>query len=92
MFVYDDLYFAFDNPQLEMITSGAWELQFYPHAPYKIIESWIRYEFYIEFGGQLIKGEIVANSPDLFIFFHPQTKDVKIGPKTVFYTSEFTSD
>lgn len=84
-------YFAFDNPQLEMITSGAWELQFYPHAPYRIIESWIRYEFYIEFGGQLIKGEIVANSPDLFIFFHPQTKDVKIGPKTVFYTSEFTS-
>lgn len=84
-------YFAFDNPQLEMITTGAWELQFYPHAPYKIIENWIRYEFYIEFGGQLIKGEIVANSPDLFIFFHPQTKDVEIGAKTVFYTSEFTS-
>jgi hypothetical protein len=34
-----------------MITSGAWELQFYPHAPYRIMESWIRYEFYIEFGG-----------------------------------------
>lgn len=84
-------YFAFDNPQLEMITTGAWELQFYPHAPYKIIENWIRYEFYIEFGGQLIKGEIVANSPDLFIFFHPQTKDVEINAKTVFYTSEFTS-
>lgn len=84
-------YFAFDNPQLEMITTGAWELQFYPHAPYKIIENWIRYEFYIEFGGQLIKGEIVANSPDLFIFFHPQTKDVDLNAKTVFYTSEFTS-
>lgn len=84
-------YFAFDNPQLEMITTGAWELQFYPHAPYKIIESWIRYEFYIEFGGQLLKGEVIVNSPDLFIFFHPQTKDIEISPKTVFYTSEFTS-
>lgn len=84
-------YFAFDNPQLEMITTGAWELQFYPHAPYKIQEIWIRYEFYIEFGGQIIKGEIVVNSPDLFIFFHPQTKDVVIDDRTVFYTTEFTS-
>ena len=74
-----------------MITTGQWELQFYPHAPYKIMENWIRYKFYVEFGGSLIRGEIVANSPDLFIFFHPQTKDVKIGDKEVLYTTEFTT-
>lgn len=84
-------YFAFDNPQLEMITSGAWELQFYPHAPYKILEAYIKKYFYIEFGGQLLKGEIVSNSPDLFIFFHPQTKDIRITPKEVLYTTDFTT-
>ncbi len=84
-------YFAFDNPQLEMITEGKWELQFYPHPPYKIMDKWIRKEFYVEFGGSLIKGEIIANSPDLFIFFHPQTKDIKIGEKTVLYTTDFTT-
>lgn len=84
-------YFAFDNPQLEMITTGAWELQFYPHPPYRIMPGWIRREFYIEFGGQLIKGEIIANSPDLFIFFHLQTKDVEIKEKDILYTTEFTT-
>ncbi|MGC5276152.1 hypothetical protein ACPXAM_23725, partial [Escherichia coli] len=28
-------YFAFNNPKLEMITGGAWELNIYPHLPYK---------------------------------------------------------
>jgi hypothetical protein len=27
----------------------------------------------------------------MFIFFHPQTKDLEIGEKDVFYTTEFTS-
>lgn len=84
-------YFAFDNPQLEMITTGAWELQFYPHAPYKIMESWIRRSFYVQFGESLIKGEIVCCSPDMFIFFHPQTKDIKIGDKEILYTDDFTT-
>lgn len=84
-------YFAFDNPQLEMITTGAWELQFYPRAPYKILEEDIRRHFYVQFGESLIKGEIVLKSPDLFIFFHPQTKDIEIGEKEVLYTTEFTS-
>ena len=30
-------YFAFNNPKLEMITGGAWELSIYPHLPYKYI-------------------------------------------------------
>ena len=33
-----DIYFAFDNAQsrLAMITGGAWEMNVYPHCPYKI--------------------------------------------------------
>lgn len=84
-------FFAFDNPQLEMIKTGQWELATYPHPPYKILDSYIRKYFYVEFGGELIKGEIIANSPDLFIFFHPQTKDIEINEKEVFYTSGFTT-
>ena len=84
-------YFAFENSQLEMITSGAWELQMYPRPPYKITDYMIKKVFYIEFGGELLKGEIIANSPDLFIFIHPQTKDIEIGEKEVLYTSGFTT-
>ena len=89
-------YFAFDNPQLEMITTGAWELMFYPRPPYKIYEEDILAKFYIQFGEQLLCGEIIhpvnkKNCKDLFIFVHPQTKDVEIDDLTPFYTDNFTT-
>ena len=89
-------YFAFDNPQLEMITSGAWELMMYPRPPYKIFETDIKYRFYIQFGDAMLCGEIVhpthgAGTSDLFIFIHPQTKDIEIGNKTALYTDSFTT-
>lgn len=89
-------FFAFDNPQLEMITTGAWELQFYPRAPYKIFESDIMKKFYIQFGEQLLCCEIIhpqdkKHSTDLFIFIHPQTKDVEINYLTPFYGADFNS-
>ena len=89
-------YFAFDNPQLEMITRGTWELQFYPRPLYKIFEEDIKYRFYIHFGENMLCGEIVKpagrnHHSDLFIFIHPQTKDIEIDDKTVLYTDEFTT-
>ena len=84
-------YFAFDNPQLEMITTGAWELQFYPRPPYKILEGDIKKRFYIQFGEQLMCGEIIVKGRDFFIFIHPQTKDVEIDDRTVLYTDDFTT-
>lgn len=84
-------FFAFDNPELEMITTGAWELAMYPRAPYKIYEEDIWKIFYIKFADNLLKGEIVKRDKDLFIFFHPQTKDITIGDKEVLYTDTFSA-
>ena len=84
-------FFAFDNPQLEMIKTGAWELQMYPRCPYKLFEEDIKYHFYIEFGGALLRGEIVKRNKDFFIFIHLQTKDVEIKDNEVFYTEEFST-
>lgn len=89
-------FFAFDNPQLEMITTGAWELQFYPRPPYKIFPQDIFKRFYIHFGEQMLCGEIIhptdrAHHNDLFIFIHPQTKDIEIDNLTPLYTDEFTT-
>lgn len=89
-------YFAFDNPQLEMITTGAWELMFYPRPPYKIYEEDILAKFYIQFGEQLLCGEIIhpvnkKNCKDLFIFIHPQTKDIEIDDLTPLYSDNFST-
>lgn len=84
-------YFAFENAQLAMITSGAWEIKNYARAPYPLHEEDIFQRFYINFGGQLICGEIILRSPDLFIFFRRQTKDIEIGELTPYYSSEFST-
>ena len=84
-------YFAFENAQLAMITSGAWEIKNYDRAPYPLHEEDILKRFYISFGGQLICGEIILRSPDLFIFFRRQTKDIEIDELTPYYSSEFST-
>ena len=89
-------YFAFDNPQLEMITTGAWELMAYPRAPYKIFPEDIKYRFYISFGEAMLCGEIInpvdkTHRTDLFIFIHPQTKDIEIDDLTPVYGQGFSS-
>lgn len=84
-------YFAFENAQLAMITSGAWEIKNYPRAPYPLHEEDVFKRFYINFGGQLICGEIILRSPDLFIFFRRQTKDIEIDELTPYYSSEFST-
>lgn len=84
-------YFAFENAQLQMITSGAWEIKMYCRPPYPIHEEDIFKKFYIKFADQLLCGEVILRSPDLFIFIHRQTKDIDIGELTPYYSDEFNT-
>ena len=42
-----DIYFAFDNPKLSMITGGEWELDIYPHCPVKYKPKEILFIYFI---------------------------------------------
>lgn len=89
-------YFAFENAQLKMITSGAWEIKQYPRCPYPLYDEDHWKKFYISFGQNLICGEIIrpktkTNHRDMFIFFHRQTKDIEIDDKTILYSNQFMS-
>lgn len=74
-----DVYFAFDNPQLQMITTGAWEIAIYPHLP---VESFkpkdIATQFFVDFDGEILHG-LVLSPPGVrpFIFFHIKTTEIK---------------
>lgn len=89
----NDNFFAFQNAQLDMIKSGGWEMASYPKAPYPIYPEDVAYNFYIIFGEQCIKGQVVhpkdkAHRTDLFIFFYRQTKDIEISNNTICYTDQ----
>lgn len=72
-----DVFFAFNNPKLQMITSGAWELPLYPHAPFKIRHDSILDICFLKFGNDLLQGDIVLQDDTLFIYFHRKTTEIR---------------
>lgn len=72
-------YFAFNNPKLNMIKGGQWELDFYPHLSENQRINYntdCLFSFYILFDSQIIQGDIIQND-DLFLFFHAKTTPIK---------------
>lgn len=72
-----NVYFAFDNPRLQMITSGAWELDIYPHLPVKYEHKHIKGIFFICFEGDTLQCEVVHYGRNAFIYIHRKTTPIK---------------
>lgn len=90
-----DKYFAFDNPKLNMITSGAWEIDIYPHLPYKYEKKNIKAMYFIQFNKALLQCEIVKIKAEgkinLFTFIHKKTSPLKDFKKDRIYSTIHTS-
>ena len=84
-----DLYFAFDNPKLSMITGGAWEVDVYPHLPVKYKPKDIIFIYYIVFSGDVLQCEIIAVDDVTFTFIHRKTTPLNYE-KDFIYTTEYS--
>lgn len=80
-------YFAFDNPKLQMITSGSWEIDIYPHLPHKYNPKDVVYRFFIDFDRELLEGEIISLNDTMFIFLHRKTTPIKQDTEWLVYQS-----
>lgn len=83
-------YFAFNNPRLNMITKGKWELAIYPHLPqgYKIKPNSIIFTFIIAFNNKMVGCDVVNQNDDIFLFIRPKTTEIKSGD--LVYTMDYT--
>ena len=86
-----NVYFAFNNPKLEMIKTGAWEMDIYPHLPCKYKPKDIIYKYYIEFDHELLQCEIInvidENENDLlFTYIHRKTTEIKEDGYSLVYS------
>ena len=84
-----DVYFAFDNPQLQMITSGSWEIAIYPHlpAPYKPKD--VIAQFFVDFDNELLHGNIIVLEDGApFVFFHRKTTPIQDEKNDIVYGQE----
>ena len=86
-----DLYFAFDNPKLAMITGGAWEIDIYPHCPCKFVPAEIAFVYYIEFAGDLLQCEIVCHEDLYFTFVHRKTTPIKDPDNELIFSPEYSA-
>lgn len=83
-----DKYFAFDNPHLQMITGGSWEIAIYNHLFKKYKPSEVIYKYYISFASTLLEAEIVCTEDMLFTFIHNKTTELKDLEEDLIYSTE----
>lgn len=87
----NSFYFAFNNPKLEMITTGAWELDIYPHCPIKYKPKDIIFTYFIEYGGEIFQAEIVNKDNHVFTFIHEKTTPIRNKDKELIYSLDYNS-
>lgn len=81
-----DMYFAFDNPSLAMITGGAWEINIYPHNPRRFTPKDIIFTFFVNFNDCLLQGEVVKLEDCHYLYFHQKTTPIHDEDKDVIFS------
>ncbi len=87
----NDMYFAFDNPRLKMITEGEWEIDIYPHLPFKYQLDEVVFKFFIEFDEEVFCGEVINHNDILFTFLHKKTTPI-VEKEYPVYTTRIVPD
>ena len=85
-----NIYFAFNNPKLQMITSGAWEIAVYPRLTpeMKYKPKDVKYTYYIVFDNETLECEIIKLEHQWFTFIHRKTTPIKEDNKRLVYCLE----
>ena len=84
-----EVYFAFDNPSLQMITGGAWELDLYPHLPREYEEGSIVFKYFIDFNDQILQCEIMLYDDCCFTYVHRKTGDIKHPERDLVFSDKY---
>lgn len=88
-------YFAFENSKLQMITTGGWELNIYPHCPVKYKPNEVMLNYFIIFNGDTLQCEIVDHYEEetqeeyYFTFIHRKTTELKNKETDIVYCPEY---
>lgn len=80
-----DVYFAFDNPKLKMITSGEWLTDLYPHLTITYENKHILFTYFIIFEEHILQCEIISKENNIFTYIHKKTTPIKDENKDIVY-------
>ena len=78
-------YFCFDNPELDMITSGNWEIALYRHIPAGVGSLRPELQFYISFDGQTLRGGLYIFNDAPLLAISRRYKEIKDPENSIIY-------
>ena len=81
-------YFAFNNPRLQMITGGEWEIPHYPHCYITINNDNLLQRLYIKFDDNILAVDIASDGKGIFANVHLQTHKIKDESKQIIYCKD----
>lgn len=84
-----NVFFAFDNPKLKMITEGSFEIAIYPHMPFQYIPKEIKYIYFIKFNYETFQCEIIHHEGNWITFIHRKTTPIKENEHNLIYQEEY---
>ena len=84
-----DVYFAFDNPKLQMITGGEWEIDVYPHSPYKYAPKDVLLSLFIQFDKHMLQGDVISVDDSVYLFIHQKTTPLKDPDGDLVFSPEY---
>ena len=84
-----DVYFAFDNPSLAMITGGAWELDLYPHLPREYETEQIVFKYFIDFNDHILQCEVIQFDDCCFTYIHRKSGEIRHPDEDIIFSSEY---
>ncbi|MBO4782908.1 MAG: phage DNA encapsidation protein [Clostridia bacterium] len=84
-----DVFFAFDNDRLKMVTTGIWELPAYPHNDIKYKPKDIKFIYFIIWENNLLQCEIIQQGSNVFTFIHRKTTDLKDTDRDIIFDKDY---
>lgn len=85
-----NVYFAFDNPKLQMVTTGKWELALYPHLPRKYRPMDIAFTYFIIFDEEILQCEIICFDDCSFTYIHRRSKPLAEDDERLIYQQNYS--
>jgi len=71
-----DVYFAFNNPHLQMITKGVWEFGNYPHTTEKWTKDKVILSAFMKFENEIVQMDVVSKDDLTFMYCHMKTTKI----------------
>lgn len=83
-----DVYFAFNNDKIKMITGGAWEFDFYPHLIEKHDKKDVKFSYFIIYEEHILQADIILKPNKAYTFIHAKTTPIKNEDKDIIFSCD----